>query len=188
MTGTPFDAGINNVFRQREAEFKKKREPLVVTLRVQLGQYVGCTMSFPPAPVNLPQFPPLPLPPAPKVTNAPAVVAPAIVPSLVIIGTNVGTNLPPPGPPPDAPTNTEPITPTNVISEPPTNSLAPINAPEQTNAAALPSQNSNASGNGLLAAGAIILAVAIIGGILIASRARRKDKASLISRSMNERK
>ncbi|HZL13730.1 MAG TPA: hypothetical protein VFC85_06255 [Verrucomicrobiae bacterium] len=189
MVGTPYDAGINSLFKEKQSQLKKDRQPFVITLRAQLGKYVGCTLSFPPAPINFPQFPPLPSPPPPPQTNEPAPANPPVLmaPPLVIIGTNVGTNIPPPEPSEAAPTHTEMITPTNV-SEVPTNFPAPTNAPYQTNANGLPPPNSTAGGKGVLAAGAIILAAAIIAGIFLAMRLRRKDTASLISRSMHDRK
>ena len=71
--GTPYDAGINQIFQQRQNERQKARLPIVIGLRSQRGQYVGCMVSFPPQPVSLPAFPPLPeVAPAPPVADAPA--------------------------------------------------------------------------------------------------------------------
>ena len=66
---TPYDAGINQVFKQRLAEQKSTQQPFVLVFRTQLGQYAGCTMNFPPGMVSIPDFPPPPAPPAP--TNPP---------------------------------------------------------------------------------------------------------------------
>jgi hypothetical protein len=95
ITGTPFDDAINQIFQDKSAEQKKAREPLVILLRSQLGQYVGCTVALPPQPVNVPQFPPLPAPlPSPKPANRP-LPAPVIVGQpLIIIGKNVSNNVP----------------------------------------------------------------------------------------------
>src|SRR5487761_2589049 len=90
ITGTTFDAGINQLFEQNAAARKKAREPFVVVLRSQQGKYVGCTVSYPPQLVSFPQFPPLP--PLPEPPPAPAV----IVPSMVITGTNIENPLAPP--------------------------------------------------------------------------------------------
>jgi hypothetical protein len=192
ISGTAYDSGINKVFQQRRIEFKKARQPFVIALRAQLGQYTGCTVSFPPATVNLPKFPPWPPPPpAPKLTNAPT--PPAVVPSLIIVGTKVGTNLPATADiPPPAPmiTNPPPVAPpiiTNAVPAPPTNFVTPANAVERTNATVLPAESSGASNSGALAIGAALLAVAGTLTILILRRARKADRSSLISRSMNEK-
>ncbi len=144
---TPFDTGINQVFQQRLAEQKKARQPFVLVLRTQLGQYAGCTLNFPPGMVSIPEFPPLPKPappsPTPPSPTPPApVIKPPVGPPLVIIGTKVGTNWPPatepPMPPPPAPqpaTNMIPVAPTNPVAPPPPTNPAPA---VQTNAAPAP--------------------------------------------------
>ena len=97
---TPYDNAINKALGERQAERKKNKQPFILLLRSQLGEYVGCTVGLPPELIGFPQFPPLPapeikpVPPAP--TNAPPVVPQSTLPPLVIIGTKVGTNLPPP--------------------------------------------------------------------------------------------
>lgn len=55
MSGTPYDAGINQIFQQRQAAQKTAKQPFIIVLRAQLGQYVGCTMIFRP---NRRTFPP----------------------------------------------------------------------------------------------------------------------------------
>jgi hypothetical protein len=111
---TPFDTGINGVFQKRKSGQKRARQPFIIVLRSQLGQYVGCTVNFPPTAVSFPEFPPLPPPPTPSAppvlpvppapTNPPA--PPIFAPPLIIVGTNVGTNFPPAEPPaPAVPTN-----------------------------------------------------------------------------------
>ena len=65
ISGTPYDAGINQFFQEKLAEQKKARQPFVIVLRSQLGQYVGCTIGLAAAAGELSRFPPLPLPPPP---------------------------------------------------------------------------------------------------------------------------
>jgi hypothetical protein len=193
---TPYDSGINQLFQERQAERRKSRQPFVLMLRSQRGEYVGCTVGFPPDTINLPDFPPFPMPkPAPlPAPIIPPVVAPVILtPPLIIIGTNVGTNLPPPEPKPK-PTNSLA---TNAIVMAMTNlstASRPTNAPAimqtnpmaKTNAVLAPGK-SGANGNGALMVGAILLAVAGTLVILVL-RPRRADRSSLITRSMNQKK
>lgn len=96
--GTPYDAGINRIFQQRESERQKEELPIVIGLRSQRGRYVGCMVSFPPQPVNLPEFPPLPeIAHEPPVAPAPAPPSTprSSVPSLIIIGTPHTNRAPP---------------------------------------------------------------------------------------------
>jgi hypothetical protein len=197
---TPYDTGINRMFQENQPKQKKARQPFVIVLRSQLGEYVGCTVNFPPTPVNFPGFPPMPAPRAPTNTSPPA--PPAEAPPLIIVGTKVGTNLPPPAPelmetnpPPKIVTNAPaPTERTNVVSTPPTNSVVPTSNIARTNiiaqmnrTAAPPPENSGMDSNGALAIGATLLAVAGTLTILILRRARRSDHSSLITRSMNEK-
>ncbi|MGH7954291.1 MAG: hypothetical protein ACREFE_20540 [Limisphaerales bacterium] len=102
FSGTPFEAGINQVFQRNGAAQKKARQPFAVALRTQLGQYVGCMVSCPPLmQVKLPEFPPLPLPPKPKpVSPPPPPQSPMVIePPLIIVGTNVTNHVPPLAPP-----------------------------------------------------------------------------------------
>jgi hypothetical protein len=129
-------------------ERKRSEQPFVVVVRSQKGKFVGCTVSYPPGGLNLPEFPPLPKPtpaaaPPPKV--APQPVAKAEVPSLIIVGTKVGTNLnaltetaAPPAKPAPASANS----PKPAVIQPPTQSPSTISSPIATNAstAAKPSQ------------------------------------------------
>ncbi len=130
---TPYDDGINRVFQQRLAEQKRTRQPFVLVLRTQLGQYAGCTMNFPPGMVSVPEFPPPPAPLAPVSTPplapppAPVIKPPPIGPPLIIIGTKVETNWPPAPAPPA--TNPAPLTLTNVVPATPTNPVAPQTPP-----------------------------------------------------------
>jgi hypothetical protein len=100
--GTPYDVGINQIFQQRQSEREKARLPIIIGLRSQRGEYVGCMVSFPPQPVNLPQFPPLPLPPAPPPAPPPPVKSVA-VPPLIIVGTIITNHVPPPALKPASP-------------------------------------------------------------------------------------
>lgn len=98
---TPFDEGVRAVLDATAARQKKARQPVVVVLRSQLGKYTGSAVTLPPNPLNLPQFPPLPAPPAP--VAAPVVVvpppvarpAPVVVPSLIMVGTNLSPSAAP---------------------------------------------------------------------------------------------
>ena len=197
VSGTPFDAGINQIFQQRKAEQKKARQPFVIVMRVQLGQYIGCMVDFPPEQVDFPQFPPLPAPPPPPApTNQPPPTPPppppVILPPLIIIGTK-----PPPSPPPQAPkpTNTPPpvasVNKTNVETNPPPTVPKPTNTPPtvlpviKTNIVASPLKNSDADSDDALTIGAILLATAIVLGGFVWLRGR-KSSSSLITRSMNK--
>jgi len=166
---TPYDSGINEVFQQRQAERKKVRQPFAIVLRSQLGDYTGCTVSFPPESVNLPDFPPWPQPPAPPVVQS----SPPVVhgPALIIVGTNVETKLPSAAPP--VRENSPAVPPAKII--------------EQTNAIAASAENSTSSGGGFLAVGAVFLGAAIALVVLLVARSRKTDHASLITRSMNKK-
>ena len=126
--GTPYDAGINQIFQQCQSEREKARLPIVIGLRSQRGQYTGCTVSFPPQLVNLPAFPRLPeaVPAPPKVTNAPAPPSPprSSVPSLIIVGTTITNRVPPPAPKP-ALTNPPPMAVTSTPAPAVTNEVKP---------------------------------------------------------------
>ena len=99
ISGTTFDNGINQLFKDKGAAQKKARQPFVVVLRSQRGQFVGCTLSCPPLPVSFPQFPPWPQTPPAPLPLASAAPSPAdpvrVVPSLILVGTKTITNRPP---------------------------------------------------------------------------------------------
>jgi len=110
--GTPYDPGINQVFQQRQSERQTERLPIIIGFRSQRGQYVGCRVSFPPQPVSLPEFPPLPeVAQEPSVAEAPVPtnLSPSSVPSLIIVGTTI-TNQVPPSQPKPVPANSPPMT------------------------------------------------------------------------------
>ena len=133
--GTPYDVGINQIFQQRQWERQKARQPIVIGLRSQRGQYVGCMVSFPPQPVSLPEFPPLPeaAPAPPMITNAPAPPGPprSNVPSLIIVGTTITNRVPPPVPKP-------PPEPKPALANPPPLVITSTPAPVVTNEAQPP--------------------------------------------------
>jgi len=189
ISGTPFDEAINQLFKDKAAEQKRAGQPLVIVLRSQLGKYVGCTASLPPRPVNIPEFPPLPLPPppAPKPTNTPPPAPAAVVQPLIIIGKKKPASVPP------AVTNPAPVVvpvvvePTNE-SAPPTNAVVlKVSAPAPTNPPPPLPESPGSGGRYSLLICAGLLGAAIALGLVFWLRPRPKD-ASLISRSMNERK
>jgi hypothetical protein len=192
FSGTPYDAAVNDLFKRNVRAAQQAKQPFVIVLRSQRGQYVGCQMSSPPSPITFPEFPPLPLPPPAQAYVPPLIVTnlPPPPPPLIIVGTNVGTNLPPPPPEPTNPPKIIPTNPpveistnaTNLISAAPTNRVVAartntVAPPEKTDAEKKP-----------LIIGGILLATA--GGLiaLIAFRARKPARGSLITRSMNQKK
>jgi hypothetical protein len=216
MTGTPYDAGINRIFQQQQAQQRKTRQPFIVVLRSQLGNYTGCTMNLPPALVNFPNFPPWPPPPR-VLTNAPPPAAPAnvpptaprpsvVAPPLIIIGTKPGTNPPPPAPltsnqpppsagvpPAKATANAQTTALPLVATAQPTNQpvVLPVKptapaAAIPTDTVAAPAESSGLSTSRRLALGAVFLVMAGVLTLLLMYRARRADHGSLITRSMNQ--
>ncbi len=189
--GTPYDSGINQIFQQRYADRQKARLPIAIALRSQLGQYVDCIVSFPPRPVSLPAFPPLPLPPPPKPAPAPPPPRPA-APPLIIIGTPPTNRAPPPRP---AATNPPPVTETPTSAPPvvqqeplpvegmpmrtgaaPTRlTIAPTLLP-QTNALAPTAGDSGAKRKGMRAPGVVLLVVVAFLVELALGRAWPKKK------------
>jgi len=190
--GTPYDVGINQIFQQRQSERQKARLPIVIGLRSQRGQYTGCMVSFPPQPVSLPAFPPLPeaVHAPSKVTNAPAPPR-SSVPSLIIVGTAITNRVPPPvpkpaltNPPPmvitstPAPVVTNEVKPpdevllmqTGAISAQPKIAAAPLTT---TNTIAPPSDNIGISRKSAFAIGAAFLAAASGLAVFMFRRARK---------------
>ena len=212
VSGTPYDDKINPILQQRQAEQKKARQPFVIVLRAQLGQYIGCTLDFPPTPLSFPDFPPLPpppAPPAPPIQPPPAPPKRVVMQSIIMINTNSEAKLPPAPPAPKLEmTNsplpvalTNPVPETNAVSAPEIISTAETNlaaetnavfAPEkipaaETNASALPPEDSGLGGGGALAIGVVLLVAA--GGltVFILRRSRKSGQASLITRSMRKK-
>ncbi len=201
MHGTPYDSGVNQIFHQRQAERKKARLPIAVVLRSQLGKYVDCVVSFPPQPVTLPVFPPLPEPAPAPTKVAPAPPRPS-VPPLIIIGTPITNRVPPSAPQPapqpappavtPAPANPPPLA---VTSTPAPAAVAEVKPPDgapltragavpsqlkidtallpQTNAVSPPAEDSGIGRKGVWVLGVALLAVA--GGVVMfrLGRARR---------------
>jgi hypothetical protein len=93
---SPYD-GINEMLRQTASGRKELKQPVIIVLRSQEGKFTGGMVDFPPVPVTLPQFPPLPEETKPPVTNPPVVIVSTAPPppppiSLFIVGTHVSTN------------------------------------------------------------------------------------------------
>jgi hypothetical protein len=191
--GTPFDVGINQVFKQHLRERKKSKQPFILVFRSQLGEYAGCTVSFPPAQVNLPEFPPLPEP-----TNTPTQIAREAPPQaeplqpapiqmpqaapLIMIGNEHTTNIP------DfisQETTPEPSLTTNTA-------LVISNAPQtfliRTNYVATSSANPAGGNHGALIFGLGLLMAAGILVIVMRQRLRDDSHSSLITRSIDDGK
>jgi hypothetical protein len=154
--GTPIDEKINSIFKHSYSTMKKARQPFVVVLRSQFGQYISFSINTADS-VTITPFPPLPEPPAPdRTVPAPAPPAPA---PLIIIGTHVGTNvppatLPPVAPPPQTPVPTPPApapatpphpTPTPAPANPSSENTTPENNRVQPMAVAPPTTNTVAA-------------------------------------------
>jgi hypothetical protein len=189
-TWTPYDEGINQMFQQHKDNETKARQPFILVMRLQLGQFVGCTMNFPPGMLNLPDFPPMPPPPQPiSVTPPPQAIQappPTLMP-LIIVGTNVMDHEPSPeqieamvsptNTPPEKPTNAPPPVVTNVIT---------ITNVVSLNNKVVPPENPHYSRKSVLALGAGFMIVAIGLIALAVSRTRKIDQSSLITRSMRK--
>ena len=204
VTGTPFDAAINQLLAQKSAEQKKARQPFIILLRSQLGTYIGCTVTLSPLPVNYPQFPPLPAPPtppAPKPVYVPPPAPVVMAPPLFITGTNVSNHLPvpvtipPPPPPMTNPIVIPPPSAPSVLTVPPTNLPAPpatnpvaarISLPPPGNPPPALTDTFDVK-NAWLIGGGTLFGVAIILGLFFRGGTRHRD-ASLITRSMNDLK
>ncbi len=207
---TPYNEGINQMFAQRKDNQAKARQPFVLVVRLQLGQYVGCTMNFPPGMLNLPDFPPLPRAAAVQAAPAPAPApepAPPTAPPLIMVGTNVIDQEPPVEPVPqhvpppkaaNAPpvmmkapvvTNTLVVTNTVVMSNTlvVTNTIVLTNVVMATKPAVPPATPANSTFHrkGALALGVGLL-IAAAGLITLAVSRHRQDRSSLITRSMRK--
>ena len=133
---TTADTQINATFKQNYGAMAKAKEPFIIVLRSQLGKSVGYTIG-PAEKLNIPAFPPLPMP---AVTSEPAVVTPPPAasqpqplpnaPPLIIVGSNVGTNMPAPAPA-SAPAHVQQPTTsaTPATPAPPVASSAPVASP-----------------------------------------------------------
>jgi len=205
ISWTPYDEGINQTFGQNQDERKSARQPFALLLRTQRGKFTGCAVNFPPSTFTIPPFPSLPVPPAIK-TNSPPVSAlvaskptPVVVPSLVIVGTNVGTNLA------DMPlstnagspktfSSTNPLESTNISKSTSHHSSAAgssnpplMNIASPTNINAVPATTADdTSRRGLLVLGGGLLLVVFLLLVLIGVRSRRREHGSLITASMEQ--
>lgn len=152
LTWTQYSDGINQLFKERQDELKRARQPFILLLRLQLGQYVGCTVNFPPGMLNFPDFPPFPLPPQPKPAPPPAPLPPPrTAPPLIIVGTNIMSQEFVPGPAPSGLPPAKPKVLTNVPPTKPVNSA--IVLPKiATSPAKVPAASSNAAPSALSAA------------------------------------
>jgi len=183
ISGTPYDNGINQIFLQRQAGQKNAKQPFVIVMRSQLGKYVdGCTVDFPPSPVNFPDFPPLPPPPPPPVPvkQPPAAPAKRVVQSIIMINTNTEAK-PAPAPKLEVTNTPAPVAPSNPIVAPAMISTV------QTNDISSSPENSGLGSDGAMALGAAFLIVA--GGLTVfmLRRWHRSGSTSLITRSMKKR-
>ena len=213
IAGTPYDKEINELFKRSRPERQQNGQPMVIVLRSQQGQYVGCRGDLPPQQINIPPFPPLPVPTheIEVATNPPAPAAPrAPTPPLIIIWpkhTVALTNRPPPATntsssdaiPATAPQETG----SNPATTPPTASTEIPAVQTSTNPAAAPSNvaaqaitnqvAASTAGPGADNNGMILIAVALLGvaGLLaffIWRRSHMPQEASLISQSMGDKK
>lgn len=97
ISGTPYDDGINQAFRDAAGQSKAPKLTVIV-LRSQLGKFVGCTLNYPPGAVSYPPFPELPKPPVvTNVTVSKTTATSGLQPStalqtLEIVGKTVSTN------------------------------------------------------------------------------------------------
>ena len=211
---TPYNDGINDAMRATLDERKKSRQPVVLVLRTQSGKYIGCTVNYPPAPLNVPPFPPLPVEMKAVPTNAPVVIKPAVapLPPLIIVGTSVSTNtndIPKISSPPTNIVATS-LPPTNIISHPATNAavaaavqpavktntaisappaitaITAITAVPATNAPAAPAADGDPGTRLLAYVGAGLLGAAVALVVLLVVRSRRRPRASLITSSMTD--
>jgi hypothetical protein len=184
--GTSYDSGINQVFQQRQSERQKERLPIVIALRSQRGQYVGCQVSFPPEPVSLPVFPLLPEAAPAPVAAVPAPSQPqSSVPPLIIVGTTITNHVPPPQPklvPASSPLMTVTSTPAPAVANeakpPDIAPLVPTNAaPAQSNITTAPLMPAKAAmlpeSTGISRKSALAIGVAFLAGGLVVFILRR---------------
>jgi len=184
---TPYNDGVNQLFQERKTAQTRAKQPFILLLRTQFGQFVGCTMNFPPGMLNFPDFPPLPQPKPAVTPPAPKPLPPAPVIPLIIVGTNVmnqepaSGNTAPASAPPPVVTVTNVVTKTNTVTWTQTNTVILTNTPPATS-----SDNSHFNRTGALAVGAALL-IAAAGLITLAvSRRRNASQSSLITRSMRK--
>ena len=200
LVGTPYDGGISQSFLDGRDERKKSRQPFMILIRTLSGKFIGCTVNFPPGPINMPLF----LAPPPP-TNLPP---PVVVPDLVIVGTKVGTSLndlrdkAPPAtnpivvvtPPTVVASVVQPIASAPVIhtnampaAVPPSAATAQILPPAaETNLAIAAAVNGEPKRkfSPFIYVGAGLFAVVVV--VILIVRATRRPQSSLISSSMHD--
>ena len=176
---SPYD-GINEMLRQTVSERKKLKQPVLIVLRAQQGKFIEGMVNFPPSPLSIPSFPPLPgeikaAALANAASNPPPVIVPPAPPKpvapLVIIGTHISTNAA------DA-TNFEPVSPPPV----PVIVQTSMKATNQPVAVANPDDRIEKiltfGGGGLLAVAAAL--------VVFLLRRKSSPRGSLITSSMQE--
>jgi hypothetical protein len=188
ISGTPYDDALNQMLHEKLAEQKNARQPLVIVLRSQLGQFVVANIGLPPQLVIIPGFPPLPLPPpppAPTPTNPPSPAPMIVGQPIIIIGKKPPANVPPPAtnPPPVV----TPVIPTNAPAPSTNPVVVKIVEPPPTNPPVALSKSSGSGSQGSLPVVATLLGAVIMLGLIFWLRPRHKD-ASLITSSLNDRK
>ncbi len=143
VAGTPYDANINEFFKENAWKQKQKRMPFITVLRSYRGEYVGMTLNLAPWPVTFPAFPPkpkvaaTPKPKTPEPTAKPA-APPPTAPPLIVIGTKPEPE--PTSPPaevtPAAPTPTAAseggVTPAATPSDKPANPAQPAGSSQSS--------------------------------------------------------
>jgi hypothetical protein len=180
LHGTPYDTGINQIFQQRREERLKAKLPIAIVLRSQLGEFVDCMVSFPPQPVSLPVFPPLPAPPPPPKAAPPPAPPRPTAPPLIIIGTPPTNRVMPPppvlsNPPPVTVTSTPALSATREVKPPDDVSLtrtgvAPVQLKitpallPQTNVISAPGEGPETGRKGMGTLGVILVVLA--GGLV----------------------
>lgn len=214
IEGTPFDDAIAVYFREHADTLKKQDVPIVTVLRGYEGKLIGHTLSFPPWPVEFPEFPPEPVPdPTPIPIAEPFNPKPTVTPpdlSRTLVTTNkgpivFGEPLIVSGPvrksaPPAAAladtnriepdTNRAPAAVPAAASAPMTNAPARVQ-PERPEAAEPPGSDPEADSPSrlhlilVLGGGGALVAVAVL---LWMRRPRARRPASLITRSMNKKR
>ncbi len=188
ISGTPYDDAINQMLQEKLAEQKNARQPLVIVLRSQLGQFVAANIGLPPQMVSIPGFPPLPLPPppAPTPTNPPPPAPMIVGQPIIIIGKKPTASVPPPATNPPPPV-VAPVVPTNAPAPSTNPVVVKIVEPTPTNLPVALSKSSGSGSQGSLPVVAALLGVLIAFGLIFWLRPRHKD-ASLITSSLNDRK
>jgi hypothetical protein len=139
VLGTPYDGGVNAIFKKAVVENKGVPGLFVLVLRSNQGAWLGCSVNRMPGPLNFPKFPPPPKPEPPVVKPVP-VSAPAVapVPALIIVGTNVGSDIAALNRPAPVPVTNPPVTSPPAASAPAQNPAPVSNPPLPAKSAPMP--------------------------------------------------